>query len=213
MSSMGWMSTSSSILTQSRGSARNSSFLRTRWIIATAIALTGICTGQENALKSPDKSQQSAAAKSAIQSLKAQVAAVCKSFPEKSQSEAKVKAVLALVAGFLKTSPEMVAEATQAAILAMNASKAEVGALVRGIAQIAPSQIKVIANSALVVAADAMAEIQAAAPGVEIGPGNPLGPPGGESGGTGGTGGTGGSGGFTPPINVPTATQTGFIRP
>ncbi len=204
------MPINSLLLATSRGSSRVSRFFRTRWIVANSIAFLGACLCQQSVTaQTPPKSQQTAAAAKAIQALKAQVAAICKSFPKASQSNEKVSAVLAAVAEFLKTNPpEMAAEATQAVITAMGATKAEVGALVKGIAQIAPGQIQAIANGALVVAADAVAEIQAAAPGVEVGPGNPLGSPAG--GGAGGAGGAGGTGGFTPPVNVPKATDTEF---
>jgi hypothetical protein len=201
------MPINSSLLAKSRGRSRVSSFFRNRWIVANSIAFLGACLCQQSVIaQTPPKSQQTDAAAKAIQGLKAQVAAICKSFPKDSQSDEKVSAVLAAVAQFLKTNPpEMAAEVTQAVITVMGATKAEVGALVKGIAQLAPGQIQAIANGALVVAADAIAEIQAAVPGVAIGPGDPLGSP------TGGeVGGAGGAGGFTPPINVPKASQTDF---
>jgi uncharacterized membrane protein YgcG len=173
-------------------------------------------------------SQRTAADSKAIQALKGKVAAIAKSYPNPNQSEAKVKAVLAAITAFAEANPGLVPDAVQAAITEMGATNTEVGAIVSGAIEIAPGEAKAIANGALAVAGNAFAEIQAAAPGVSVGPGgDPLGSPGG--GGTGGSGGSGGSGdsggaggsggvggspvGSNPVITPPNVTRTGFTPP
>jgi len=175
-----------------------------------AIANFNQAAGQENGRTDGRSSSQKTSADSkAIQALKAKVKAISKSFPNPNQSEDKVKAVLAAITAFAEANPGLVSDAVQAAITEMGATKAEVGALVSAAVQIAPGQAQAIANGAYAVAPDAFAEIQAAAPGVTFGPGNPLGSPGG--GNEGGPGGNSGGSGpdITPP---PKVTETGFIR-
>jgi len=165
--------------------------------------------GQEPSNTQASSTNQRAAASSkALNALKAKVAAIAKSFSKSDQSEDKVTEVMAAIKAFAETYPEMLTDAVQAAITAMDATKAEVGALVAAAVQIAPGQAQAIANGASVVAPDAVAEIQAAVPGVTFGPGPLVSPGGGSEGTPGGQPGGSGTDNTTPP-NV---TETGFNR-
>ena len=186
-----------------------------------AITYFDQAAGQEKGRSDGGSSSQKTSADSkAIQALKAKVKAISKSFPNPNQSEAKVKAVLAAITAFAEANPGLVPDAVQVAITEMGATNSEVGAIVSGAIEIAPGEAKGIANGALAVAGNAFVEIQAAAPGLAVGPGDPLGSPGGGnaggpsgSGGSGGIGGVGGSPvpvGTNPVITPPNVTRTGF---
>lgn len=185
-----------------------SGFSRITGVLAAMMLVAGPVSAEEQG-RTTSTSERGASASKAIQALKAKIAAIAKKYPNADQSESKVKAVLAAISEFVQNNPEMAADAVQAAITEMGASKSEVGAIVKAAVEVAPGQAAAVANGALAVAPDAFAEIQASVPGVTFGPGNPLaGPGGGES----GVGGNGGAGGNGPVVTPPKATETGFRR-
>lgn len=184
----------------------------TGMLAAMVIAAVPVSAEEQGQSSTTRASQQGAAASKAIQALKAKIAAISKQYPNPEQSKSKLKAVQAAIAEFVENNPEMAADAVQAAITEMGASKAEVGAIVKAAVEVAPGQAAAVANGALAVAPDAFAEIQASVPGVTFGPGNPLGGPGGGESGVGGNGGAGGNGGNGPVVTPPKSTETGFRR-
>jgi len=210
-SSMSFKATFAAVATRTPSVSR---FCRVTTILAVLMLAVGSAFGEEQGqAASGQNANKTASASKSIQALKAKIAAIAKKFPNPDQSESKVKAVQVAIFEFVQNNPELAADAVQAAISELGASKAEVGAIVKAAVEVAPGQAKAIANGAYAVAPDAFAEIQAATPGVTFGPGNPLVPPGGGQPGVGAGPGTGNGGnGIGPIVTPPNVTETGFRR-
>lgn len=188
-------------------------FSRVVGMLAALMLVVGPAFGEEGQSVSGQNAKKTASASKAIQALKAKIAAISQKYPNADQSAAKAKAVQVAIFEFVQNYPELAADAVQAAITELGASKAEVGAIVKAAVEVAPGQAKAIANGAYAVAPDAFAEIQAATPGVTFGPGNPLASPGGGEAGVGaGPGGGSGGNGTGPVVTPPNVTETGFRR-